>query len=175
MTTWYVLHTHSGFEAKVKKNIEHRAQVEGFREQIRQVLIPQESVVEIRSGKKQTVTRTLMPGYVLIDMDYDDEVGAAITKIPGVSGFIGDGKKPFPLTEEEVKNMLQQADDSAERPKPEIRHRVGEQVKVIEGPFASFIGTIDEIDVEKAKLRVMVSIFGRPTAVELDVLQVESV
>jgi len=171
---WYVLHTHSGFENKVKKNIEHRANLEGFREKIEQILIPQESVIEIRSGKKRTRSRTLMPGYVLIEMDYSDDIAASITKIPGVSGFIGDGKKAFPLTEEEVENMLNYSDDSTERPRPEIRHRIGDQVKVVEGPFANFIGTIDEIDAERAKLRVMVSIFGRPTPVELDVLQVES-
>ena len=173
MANWYVLHTHSGQEQKVKANIEHRAQMEGFREKIRQILIPHENVIEIRSGKKRTVARTLMPGYVLIDMDYDNEVAASITKLPGVSGFIGDGKTAFPLSEEEVENMLHLADDTAERPKPEIRYRIGEQVKVTEGPFANFIGTIDEIDAERAKLRVMVSIFGRPTPVELDVLQVE--
>jgi transcriptional antiterminator NusG len=175
MSPWYVLHTYSGQENKVKSNIEHRAALEGFREKIRQIVIPHESVIEIKSGKKRTVTRTLMPGYVLIEMDYDNDTAAAITKIPGVSGFIGDGKNAFPLSEEEVQTMLEVADGTAERPKPEIRHRVGEQVKVIEGPFANFIGTIDEIDSERAKLRVMVSIFGRPTPVELDVLQVEGV
>ncbi|NUP89486.1 MAG: transcription termination/antitermination factor NusG [Candidatus Sumerlaeia bacterium] len=175
MATWYVLHTYSGYENKVRSAIDHRAAVEGFRDKIRQVVVPQENVIEIRGGKKRTITRTLIPGYVLLDMDYDDDIAGAITKIPGVSGFLGDGKNPFPMSEEDVANLLHYADDSVDRPKPEIRYRVGEQVKVIEGPFANFIGTVDEIDAEKAKLRVMVSIFGRPTPVELDVLQVEGV
>lgn len=172
---WYVLHTYSGQENKVKSNLEHRAALEGFRDRIRQVVIPQESVIEIKSGKKRTVTRNLMPGYVLVEMDYDEDTASAITKIPGVSGFIGDGKTAFPLNEEEVQRVLHAGEASADQPKPEIRYRVGEQVKVIEGPFSNFIGTVDEIDAKRAKLRVMVSIFGRPTPVELDVLQVEGV
>ncbi len=173
MRNWYVLHTFSGHENKVKLNIEHRARMEGFQAKIHQIVIPHENVVQIRSGKKRSISRTMMPGYVLLDMEYDETVGDSITKLPGVSGFIGDGKQPFPLTQDEVNNMLSWADDSADRPRPEIRYRIGDQVKVVEGPFANFIGTIDEVDVERAKLRVMVSIFGRPTPVELDALQVE--
>lgn len=175
MAQWYVLHTHSGFENKVKQNIEHRAEVEGFGDKIHQILIPSQSVIEIKDGKKRRTTRTLMPGYVLIQMDYSDELAATITKMPGVSGFIGDGKHPIPLSEEELTNLVHLSEDASARPRPEIRYRVGDQVKVIEGPFANFIGIIDEIDTEKSKLKVMVSIFGRPTPVELDVLQVESV
>jgi transcriptional antiterminator NusG len=175
MANWYILHTHSGFENKVKKNIEHRASVEGYKEKIRNIVIPHENVVEIRSGKKRQVTRTLMPGYVLVDMDYDEETGAAIQKLPGVTGFLGDGNRPIEISEEEAQNMLRLADTTAERPKPEIRYRIGDQVKVTEGAFANFIGAIDEIDAPRGKLRVMVSIFGRPTPVELDALQVESV
>ena len=117
----------------MKSNIEHRAQLEGFRDKIRQILIPHENVIEIHSGKKRRVARTLMPGYLLMDVDYDNDIAATISKIPGVTGFIGDGKTAFPLSEEEVESMIQLADDTAERPKPEIRYRVGEQVKVIEG------------------------------------------
>jgi transcriptional antiterminator NusG len=176
MSDWFVLHTHSGFEKRVLKAIENRAKIEGFTHLIEEIVIPQHNVVEIRSGKKRTVARTLMPGYVLIKMEYDEDAGAAITKLPGVSSFIGDGTRPFPLTEEEVANMMQwSGGDSGDRPRPEIRYSVGDQVKVVEGPFANFIGTVDEIDADKAKLRVMVSIFGRPTPVELDVLQVEGV
>jgi transcriptional antiterminator NusG len=173
MASWFVLHTHSGFEHKIKANIEHRAQVEGYRDRIHQIVIPHENIVEIRGGKKRQVTRTLMPGYLLLEMDYDEEIGAAIQKIPGVTGFLGTGRQPTSITVEEAQNMLHLADDTAERPKPEIRYRIGEQVKVVEGAFANFIGTIDEIDAERGKLRVMVSIFGRPTPVELDALQVE--
>ena len=173
-TNWYVLHTYSGHEAKVKRNVEHRAAMEGFRDSLKQVLIPYENVIEIKDGKKRSVTRNLMPGYILIEMEPNDELFNMITKLSSVTGFVGDGTKPIPISEEEVQNIMHLVEEKHEKPKPKIRYGVGEQVRVIEGPFANFIGTVNEIDEEKSKLKMMVSIFGRPTPVELDVMQVES-
>ena len=167
-TKWYVLHTYSGYEAKVKQNLEYRAAMEGFKDALKQVIIPSENIIEIKDGKKRTVTRNLMPGYVLVEMKPDEDLFNLAQKISGVSGFVGD------LTEEEVQNIMNLIEEKHEKPKPKIRYRPGEQVRVIEGPFTNFIGTVNEIDEEKAKLKMMVSIFGRPTPVELDVMQVES-
>jgi len=172
---WYALHTYSGMEGKVKSNIEHRATMEDMREKVHQVVIPVEHIIEIRNGKKRTVTRNLMPGYVLVDIEEEGDVFDMIKKVSGVTGFVGDGVNASPLAPDEVSRLLNIVEDKAEKPKPEIRFRKGEQVKVIEGPFANFTGTVDDVDEEKSKLKVMVSIFGRPTAVELDVLQVEGV
>ena len=171
---WYVLHTYSGYEAKIKQNIEYRAAIEGFKDYIQQVMIPSENVIEIRDGKKRTVTHNLMPGYVLVQMKPDEELFNLIRRMTGVSGFVGDGTNPIPLTEEEIQNVMEMVEEKHEKPKPKIKYRPGEQVRVIEGPFANFIGTVREIDEEKSRLKMMVSIFGRPTRVELDVMQVES-
>jgi transcriptional antiterminator NusG len=173
-TKWYVIHAYSGFEAKVKQNIEYRAAMEGSKEILKKVIIPSENIIEIKDGKKRTVSRNLMPGYLLIEMVENEEFFNMVRKITGVSGFVGDGRKPIPLTDDEVKNMLNLIEEKHEKPKPKIRYRAGEQVRVVEGPFINFIGTVSEIDEEKSKLRMMVSIFGRPTPVELDVMQVES-
>jgi len=172
---WYAVQTYSGFENKVKANIEHRAAMEGLREFVHQVVIPVEHLIEIKNGKKRTVTRNLMPGYVLVDIDEKEEVFDLVKKISGVACFLGDGTNASPVSQDEVNRMLNIAEDKMEKPKPEISFRVGERVKVIEGPFANFTGQVDAVDPEKSKLKVMVSIFGRPTAVELDVLQVEGV
>lgn len=170
---WYAVHTYSGFEQKVKANIEHLAAVEGFRDEVAEVIIPQETFVEVRGGKKRTVMRNLMPGYVLVHIDATDKVFEMIEKINGVSGFVGSGDKAIALTQAEVDNLIQVSEEKAEKPKAEIRFQKGDQVKVIEGPFMNFVGNVEEIEPEKNRLKVMVSIFGRPTAVELNVLQVE--
>ena len=170
---WFAVHTYSGFEQKVKANIEHLAAVEGFRGDVAEVIIPQETYVEVKAGKKRTVSRNLMPGYVLVHIEPDDKVFEMVKKINGVSRFVGDGDIPIALTQAEVDNLLQVSEEKAEKPKAEIHFGKGEQVKVIEGPFTNFVGSVEEIDVEKARLKVMVSIFGRPTSVELSVLQVE--
>ncbi len=170
---WFAVHTYSGFEQKVKANIEHLAAVEGFREEVAEVTIPQETIVEVRKGKKRTTQRNLMPGYVLVHIEADDKVFEMVKKINGVSDFVGDGERAVPLSQAEVDNLLQVSEDQAETPMAEIKFSKGDTVKVIEGPFANFTGSVEEIDIEKAKLKVMVSIFGRPTAVELNVLQVE--
>jgi transcriptional antiterminator NusG len=170
---WYAVHTYSGFEQKVKTNIEHLATLEGFRDEVAEVIIPQETFVEVRGGKKRTTMRNLMPGYILVHIEPDEKVFDLVKKINGVSGFVGDGEKAIPLTQEEVDNLLRVSEEKAEKPKAEIRFRKGEQVKVVEGPFVNFVGMVEDIDIDKNKLKVMVSIFGRPTAVELNVLQVE--
>jgi transcriptional antiterminator NusG len=180
-TNWYVLHTYSGHEAKVKQNIEYRSAIEGFKDILKRVVIPTENVVEIKDGKKRTTTRNLMPGYILIEVVPNEDFFDMVRKITGVSGFVGDlnvrednKRKPIPLGEEEVRHVLEMIEVKHEKPKPKIKYRPGEQVRVIEGPFANFIGTVNDIDEEKARIWMMVSIFGRPTPVELDVMQVES-
>jgi transcriptional antiterminator NusG len=172
---WFAIHTYSGYENKIKQTIEHRVQLEGLRDKVSQVLVPLKKGIEIKNGKKHEVMRNIMPGYVFIEMDPDEEVFALVQKIPGVSAFLGDGNKPSPLPATEVTSLLDSIEERADRPKAVITYKVNDQVKVIEGPFGNFIGTVEQVDPEKGKLKVMVSIFGRPTSVELDVLQVEAV
>lgn len=171
---WYAVHTYSSFEGKVKQSIEHRATLEGLREHIHRVVIPTETVIEIKAGKKRTVARSLMPGYVLVQMDAMEDAFNLVKNVKGVSGFVPSGDTPVPLAESEVTHLLDIMEDKAEKPKAKVMFRKGDQIKVIEGPFTNFVGSVEHADEEKGKLRVMVSIFGRPTAVELDVLQVES-
>jgi transcriptional antiterminator NusG len=171
---WYALHTYSGFENKVKMNVEHLVTVEGYRDQFGQVLVPTENIVEIKKGNKTIVTKILMPGYVLVEMEPIEDLFNLIDKVPGVSSFVGDGVRPIALSEGEVANIIEQVETKTDKPKAEVKFRVGEQVKVIEGPFINFTGTVNEIEPVKQKLKVMVNILGRPTAVELDLLQVES-
>ncbi|MCB2153560.1 transcription termination/antitermination protein NusG [bacterium] len=172
---WFAIHTYSGFEKSVKKDIEHRASVEGLRDKLGEVIVPEEKIVEIKEGKKREHARNIMPGYVFVQMEENEELFKLTEEIKGVSGFVGAGGARTPLSDEEVTNIRGLVEEKKDKPRAEIKHRLGDQVKVIEGPFASFVGTIDNIDYDKAKLRVMVSIFGRSTPVELDVLQVESV
>lgn len=171
---WYAVHTYSGVERSVKKDIEHRASIEGLRDKLGEVIVPEEKVVEIKDSKKREHTKNIMPGYVFIQMDEDEELFKVIEELKGVSGFVGAGNSRTPLSDDEVANIRGLVEDKKDKPRAEIKHRLGDQVKVIEGPFANFVGTVDAIDHDKAKLRVMVSIFGRSTPVELDVLQVES-
>ncbi len=172
---WYAVHTYSGYEKSVKKDIEHRASIEGLRDDLGEVIVPEEKIVDIKDGKKREQSRNIMPGYVFVQMKDNEELFKAIEEIKGVSGFVGAGASRTPLSEEEVMNIRGLVEDKKDKPRAEIKHRLGDQVKVIEGPFSNFVGTIDDIDYDKAKLRVMVSIFGRSTPVELDVLQVEGV
>lgn len=172
---WYAVHTYSSYENKVKQLIEHKATLEGLRDRIKSVVIPTERVVEIKSGQKRTIQRTLMPGYIIVQMDGSEDAFNLIRNIKGVSGFVGDGRAPIPLGKEEISNLLNIMEDKHEKPKPKVLFQKGDQVKVIEGPFGNFIGQVEHIDEERGKLNVMVSIFGRLTPVELDVLQVEGV
>ena len=170
---WYVIHTQTGLEERVKTTLESRTQQYSMQEKIAQVLIPTEKVSEVKAGKKKISTRKFFPGYVLVEMELSDETWYLVRNTPGVSGFIGAGKKPLPLKETEVAGIIKQAEEKKEKPTPKIIYEKGESVRVKEGPFINFNGTIDEVNPNKGKLKVMVAIFGRTTPVELEYWQVE--
>ena len=170
---WYIIHAYSGFENKVAESLKSRADAFGFADKIGQILIPTEEVVELRNGKKVTSKRMLYPGYVLVEMEMNDELWHAVKATPRVTGFVGGGDKPVPLTADEVNSVLYRQASSAERPRPKMTFEKNENVRIVDGPFANFSGKVDEINPERNTLRVMVTIFGRSTPVELDFLQVE--
>ena len=170
---WYVVHTYSGFEGRVKTSIEDRARGTGLGEKIGQVLVPTENVVEIRDGKKRISAKKFFPGYVLVEMDLDDETVQLVKGTPKVTGFIGGGERPAPLGQEEVENLLKQIHTGTTTPREKLRFSKGDSVRIIDGPFLGFNGMVDEADADHAKLKVLVSIFGRPTPVELVYAQVE--
>jgi|SRR5579863_313661 len=170
---WYIIHTYSGFERKVAESLRTRAEAFGFSEQIGQILIPEEEVVELRNGKKVTSKRLLYPGYVVVQMEMNDELWHRVKDTPRVTGFVGGGQTPVPLSADEINKMLYRQTTAAERPRPKMTFEKGEQVRIIDGPFANFQGKVDEINPERNTLRVLVTIFGRATPVELDFLQVE--
>lgn len=172
---WYIIHTYSGFENKVAESLRARAQAYGFTHKIGQVLIPTEEVVELRNGKKVTSKRLLYPGYVMVQMAMDDDLWHQIKNTPRVTGFVGGGNTPVPLSEEEVNAVLNRQAASAERPRPKLTFEKNETVRIIDGPFSNFQGKVDEVNPERNTLRVLVTIFGRSTPVELDFLQVEKV
>jgi transcription termination/antitermination protein NusG len=172
---WYIIHTYSGFEQKVADSLKTRAQAFGFSDAIGQILIPTEEVVELRNGKKVTSKRLLYPGYVLVEMDMNDELWHAVKNTPRVTGFVGGGNTPVPLTPDEVNSVLYRQASSQERPRPKLSFEKNENVKIIDGPFSNFSGKIDEVNQERNTLRVLVTIFGRQTPVELDFLQVEKI
>jgi transcriptional antiterminator NusG len=168
---WYVIHTYSGYENKVKANLEHRIESMGVEDQIFQVLVPMEEEIEIKNGQRQTVNKKVFPGYVLVEMAMSDESWYVVRNTPGVTSFVGSGNRPTPLVEAEVKKILKQM--GVEAPKFKLQFTKGQSVRVKDGPFAEFIGTVDEVNPEKNKVKVLVSIFGRETPVELDFLQIE--
>jgi transcription termination/antitermination protein NusG len=170
---WYIIHTYSGFEQKVADSLRTRSDAFGFSHKIGQVLIPTEEVVELRNGKKVTSKRLLYPGYVLVQMAMDDELWHAVKNTPRVTGFVGGGNSPVPLTSDEVNSILYRQQTSAERPRPKLTFEKNETVRIIDGPFTNFTGKVDEVNPERNTLRVLVTIFGRATPVELDFLQVE--
>ncbi|MBM3728848.1 MAG: transcription termination/antitermination factor NusG [Acidobacteria bacterium] len=170
---WYIIHTYSGFEQKVLESLRSRSQAFGFAHRIGQILIPKEPVVELKNGKKVTTERMLYPGYVIVQMEMDDELWHAIKATPRVTGFVGGGTKPVPLTADEVNSILFRQQSSADKPRPKLNFEKNESVRIIDGPFANFSGKVDEVNPERNTLRVLVTIFGRATPVELDFLQVE--
>lgn len=169
---WYVIHTYSGYEKVVKENLEQRLRSLGLAARVSEVLIPTEDVMEVKGGKKQVLTKRSFPGYVFVKMEVDDEVWYAIRNTPKVSGFVG-GAKPSPLLDSEVEAILQQMKETSERPQPKVLFEPGESVRIIDGPFSNFTGVVDNIYPEQGKLKVMVTIFGRSTPVELEFEQVE--
>jgi len=172
---WYIIHTYSGFEQKVAESLRTRASAFGYADRIGQLLIPTEEVFELRNGKKVTSKRMLYPGYVLVEMEMDDTLWHAVKDTPRVTGFVGGGNHPVPLTADEVNQILYRQASSADRPKPKQSFERNETVRIIEGPFTSFTGKVDEINTERDTLRVLVTIFGRATPVELEFGQVEKV
>ena len=173
---WYIIHTYSGFERKVKESLESRVRAYPELEQrIGRVLIPTESVTEVRGGKKYTSERMFYPGYVLVEMDMDDNVWHVVKSTPRVTGFVGTGQQPTPLSEDEVKQIVYRVADSKEKPKLKVKFEKNESVRITEGPFASFTGVVDEVNEDRETLKVMVTIFGRSTPVELEFGQVEKV
>jgi transcriptional antiterminator NusG len=172
---WYIVHAYSGFENKVAESLRTRAQAFGFAERVGQILIPTEEVIELRNGKKVISKRLLYPGYVLVEMEMDDELWHAVKSTPRVTGFVGGGTKPVPLSADEVNAVLYRQNSPSERPRPKMTFEKNETVKIVDGPFTNFSGKVDEINSERNTLRVMVTIFGRSTPVELDFLQVEKI
>lgn len=169
---WYVVHTYSGYENKVKQALEEKARTLGLEEMITDVLIPSESVVELVKGEKKTSNRKFFPGYVLVQMELDDQTWHIVKSTPKVTGFIGSRTEPAVIPDEEVDRIKQQMLEGQEKPKPKYSFERGDSVRVVDGPFINFNGTVEEVKPEKGKLRVLVSIFGRPTPVELDFIQV---
>ncbi|MCM8796811.1 MAG: transcription termination/antitermination protein NusG [Candidatus Omnitrophica bacterium] len=173
MKNWYVVHTQTGLEDKVKTYLENKIASEGLRDFISNIVIPTEQVSEVRSGKKKISQRKFFPGYLLVEMELTERTYLFIKTIPGVTGFIGLGKKPMPIPQSEVDNILKKTEETQVKPSPKIIFEKGEQVRVTDGPFVNFNGTIEEIHPEKGKIKVSVSIFGRSTPVELEFWQVE--
>lgn len=170
---WYVVNTYSGNENKVKANLEQRIKSMSMEDRIHQVLVPSEEVSEIRGGKKKISTKRFFPGYVLVQMDIDDDAWYVVRNTPKVTGFVGSGNNPTPLEEDEIKGILGQIEGTKSKPKPKVNFEIGERIKVIDGPFTNFTGVVEELNLERGKLKAMVSIFGRQTPVELEFVQVE--
>jgi transcriptional antiterminator NusG len=170
---WYIIHSYSGFERKVKESLESRVRAFALEHKIGKVLIPTESVTEVRNGKKYNVERMFYPGYVLVEMDMDDHVWHVVKATPRVTGFVGTGQQPTPLSEEEVQHIVYRASESKDKPKLKVKFEKNETVRITEGPFATFTGVVDEVNDDRETLKVMVTIFGRSTPVELEFKQVE--
>ncbi len=168
---WFVIHTYSGYEERVKKNLEQRVKFMDSGDEVFEIVVPTEEEVEIRGGQRRTVAKKILPGYILVQMRMTDQSWSIVRNTPGVTGFVGSGGKPVPLLGEEVDQIMRQM--KAEVPKVKVGFRQGQSVRVIDGPFTDFVGIVDEIGTEKGKVKVLLSLFGRETPVELDFLQVE--
>lgn len=170
---WYIVHTYSGFEERVKETLSQRAEALGMGEKFGEVRIPTETIVELRGGKKRETQRKFFPGYILVEMEMSDAAWHVVKNTPKVTGFVGTGRIPTPLTQEEVDQIVEQVVTAKEKPKPKYVFEKGEMVKIVDGPFNNFTGVVDEINLDRNTLKVMVTIFGRQTPVELDFLQVQ--
>jgi len=169
---WYGVHTYSSFENKVKLSLEERIRNHGLEELFGEILIPSETVMELKKGERKTTSRKFFPGYILVNMELNDETWHIVKETAKVTGFVG-GNTPAPITDEEISRITKRVEEGAEKPRPKISFDVGETVRVVDGPFLNFAGVVEDVKPEKAKLRVMVSIFGRATPVELEFMQVE--
>ena len=169
---WYGVHTYSSFENKVKLSLEERIRNHGLEELFGEILIPSETVMELKKGERKTTSRKFFPGYILVNMELNDETWHVVKETAKVTGFVG-GNTPSPITDEEINRITKRVEEGAEKPRPKIQFDVGETVRVIDGPFLNFAGVVEDVKPDKAKLRVMVSIFGRATPVELEFMQVE--
>jgi transcriptional antiterminator NusG len=172
---WFIVHTYSGFERKVAESLRQRVQAYGVIDEIGEILIPTEDVVEMRGGRKVVTTKRFFPGYILVEMAMTDNAWHVVKNTPKVTGFVGAGAQPTPLTQEEVDQILLQVSTAAETPKPKYSFEKGDHVRINEGPFTSFNGVVDDVNLDRNTLKVMVTIFGRSTPVELDFLQVEKI
>jgi transcription termination/antitermination protein NusG len=173
---WYIVHTYSGFENKAKKSLEERIKLEGLEEKFGSIVVPTETVVELHKGEKRTSKKKPFPGYIFVEMEMTDETWHLVKSTPKITGFVGGGQKPLEVpsvSNEEVMRMTAQMSEGALKPKPKVQFENGDSVRVIDGPFSNFNGTVEEVNSEKGRLRVLVSIFGRSTPVELDFMQVE--
>jgi transcriptional antiterminator NusG len=172
---WYIIHTYSGFERKVRESLESRVQAFGLQDKIGKVIIPTEPVTEIRNGKKYTIERAFLPGYVLVEMDLNDDVWHVVKSTPRVTGFLGTGQHPSPLSEEEVNQIVYRVNVGKDKPKLRVKFEKNESVRITDGPFATFNGIVDDVNEDKEEVTVMVTIFGRSTPVKLEYGQVEKV
>ena len=172
---WYIIHAYSGFERKVRESLESRISAFGLQNKIGRIMIPTEPVTELRNGKKYTIERVFLPGYVLVEMDLDNDLWHIIKNTPRVTGFLGTGDNPVALSEQEVSSILFRSDVSKDKPSMKVKYEKGEQVRINEGPFANFTGAVDDINEDKQTLKVMVSIFGRSTPVEIEFSKVDKV
>ena len=170
---WYIVHAYSNFEHKVAESIREQAAIAGLQDSFEEILVPTEEVVEMRRGRRVNAERKFFPGYVLVRMDMSDEAYHLVKNTPKVTGFLGQQNRPSPISQNEVEQIVNQVQEGVERPKPSVVFEIGEQVRVCDGPFATFSGLVEEVDEEKARLKVAVSIFGRATPVELEYGQVE--
>ena len=170
---WYVIHTYSGYENRAKQNLEERIKNLGKGEFFSEILVPTETVVELVKGKRKTSQRKIFPGYLLVKMELNEETWHTVKETPKITGFAGDGTKPVPITADEVEDILSQMKEGVSKVKSKVSFNAGDSVRVIDGPFVNFIGTIEEVNPDKRKIKVLVSIFGRATPVELDFIQVE--
>jgi len=168
---WFVVHTYSGYEERIKRNLEQRIKFMDAGDEISQVIIPTEDEIEVRNGQRRTVTKKILPGYIIVQMKMTDQNWNVVRNTPGVTGFVGSGNKPTPLKEEEVDQILKQM--AAEAPRVKAGFRQGQSIRVVDGPFIDFVGIVDEISSDKGKAKVLLSLFGRETPVELDFLQME--